>query len=259
MKKAVFLLVLLICYNYASTAYLGVAGIKPASAKEAMFNDHAVKMYASLNESSLGFNAFQLALKGYYALKAENKLSNPDVLTIIDYSKSANEKRFYLIDMVNGKLLLKSMVAHGRNTGVEYATSFSNKPNSYKSSLGFFVTGETYTGEHGLSLRLDGTEKVFNSNARMRAIVMHGADYVSKGFIDATGRLGRSLGCPALPSEHIGPVIEKIKNGSCIFAYYPDPSYLAKSKLANSPKYLEAYAKEIELVRSEEAICEVIE
>ena len=123
-------------------------------------------------------------------------------------------------------------MAHGRNSGQEFARNFSNKVGSFKSSIGFYKTAETYTGKHGLSLRLDGLE-YSNSNARARAIVIHAADYVSTNFIEQNGRLGRSLGCPSLPKKDYHQVVHKIKNGSLLFIYYPEADYLKKSKLAN--------------------------
>lgn len=249
MKRVLFVLVLLAWANYASTSYFtnNGNGTGLALSDEQEFDAYARRLYSSIGETTLSYNAFVLALKGYYLLKAENKLGNTNVLTVIDFSKPANENRFYLIDVLNGKLLLKTLVAHGRNTGEVYATKFSNKPNSYQSSLGLFLTGETYTGAHGLSMRLDGTERSINDNARMRDIVVHAADYVSSSFVSTYGRLGRSLGCPALPAEYVSMVVEKIKNGSCFFAYYPDPLYLKRTVLSYSSKYMEAFRKEREL------------
>jgi hypothetical protein len=147
-------------------------------------------------------------------------------------SVSANRNRFFLIDVEHKKILHKSIVAHGRNSGEEYAKYFSNEVGSFKSSIGFYRTGETYHGKHGLSLRLDGLEYT-NNNARKRAIVVHAADYVSSVFIKNNGRLGRSLGCPSLPKENYNEVIHKIKEGSLLFIYYPEENYLKKSLLAN--------------------------
>jgi hypothetical protein len=254
MRKILFALCLVILANYVSTAYPEIDNDTPrlSLSDEQEFDTYAKKLYNTIGESSLSYKAFVLALKGYYFLKAENKLANSNVLTVIDYSKPANENRFYLIDVLNGKILLKTLVAHGRNTGEVYATSFSNQPNSYKSSLGLFVTGETYTGAHGLSMRLDGTESAINDNARTRDIVVHAADYVSSGFINSNGRLGRSLGCPAVPAQYVSMVVNTIKNGSCFFAYYPDPFYLQRTILAHSRKYMDAFRKE----RKEAEICD---
>jgi hypothetical protein len=247
MKKIFFTVALLLFCNYTIIAYLPVSGNDSEvslSFEQRIFDLYAKQLYECIGETALSYDAFYIGLKGYYVLKAQDKLRNPNVLTIIDYSRPANEDRFYLIDMLQGKLVLKSLVAHGRNTGTIYATSFSNKPNSYQSSLGFFLTGETYKGAHGLSLRLDGTERSFNDNARMRDIVVHSADYVSESFIGSYGRLGRSLGCPALPPEYISMIVETIKDGSCIFAYYPDQRYMRSSRVVNSSIYLEAFKEE---------------
>jgi hypothetical protein len=135
--------------------------------------------------------------------------------------------------MLTHKIIIHSLVAHGKNSGLEYATQFSNQPQSYQSSLGFYKTGGTYQGKHGLSLYLDGLENDINSNARERLIVMHGADYVSEDFIKNYGRLGRSFGCPALPYEISGDVIESLKNGACLFIYHPNTTYKQKSNYVN--------------------------
>ncbi len=127
------------------------------------------------------------------------KIKNADVLTIIDFSKPSTEKRLFVFDIQNMKVLYQTYVAHGVNSGTLYAKRFSNKPGSNMSSLGFYITGETYIGQHGYSLRLDGLETGINNNANKRAIVMHSADYASTGFINARGYLGRSYGCPAIP------------------------------------------------------------
>jgi hypothetical protein len=209
-----------------------------------MFAGRVKEIYSLINEPALDMNVLELALKGYYQLKAEHKLKNANVLTIIDFRKSSNEKRFFLIDMLNFKLIKKSLVAHGRNSGDEYAKTFSNEPSSYKSSLGFYVTGETYSGNHGLSLRIDGQEPT-NDKARERAVVIHAADYVCDNFINNNNRLGRSFGCPALPNDGYAQIVETIKNGSCLFLYYPETSYLKTSKYVNATNYLDAFTKEV--------------
>ncbi len=142
---------------------------------------------------------------------------------------SSVKKRLFVIDIKNYKILYNTYVAHGRNSGTEYAKEFSNDPDSYKSSLGFYVTQNTYKGEHGFSLHLEGEEKGINDNAYSRAIVMHCAPYVNENFIRNKGYIGRSLGCPALPQKIYKPIIEKIKNGTCLFLYSPDTYYLSHS------------------------------
>jgi len=189
-------------------------------------------LYQLLNLASLKLNkqAFDLAVKGYSKLNAQGKIKN-NLLTIVDFSQPSTSKRMYIIDVAKGKLLQHSLVAHGRNTGELMAKNFSNEAESFKSSLGFYVTSETYQGKHGLSLRLDGLERSINDNARARAVVVHGADYATEGFYKATGYLGRSFGCPAVPTKDAGKIINTIKGGSCLFIYSPNSNYAQVSKL----------------------------
>jgi hypothetical protein len=133
--------------------------------------------------------------------------------------------------MQTGRIIFRTLVAHGRNSGYVYATSFSNDEASYKSSLGFYITRGTYTGINGYSLKLEGCEKGINDHALNRAIVMHGADYASEEFLQQNGYLGRSHGCPALPSTLSKKIIDKIKNGSCMFLYYPSKAYIDRSTI----------------------------
>ena len=165
--------------------------------------------------------SFAKALKGFYLLK-EKGVIQKDILTLVDFSLSSNTKRLWVIDLTTNTILYNSLVAHGRNTGEEFANNFSNAAQSFKSSLGFYSTGEIYNGKHGNSLKLDGLEKGVNDNARNRGIVMHAADYVSDFFIKAHNRLGRSQGCPALPIEFTEKIINKIKGKSCLYIYYPN-------------------------------------
>lgn len=210
-----------------------------------VFQQYSTKLYQSINEPALDLKLFQFALKGYYQLQKQGKLTNASVLSIIDFRKPSNEKRYFLIDMDNGTLIRKSLVAHGRNSGDVFAKSFSNNPNSHKSSLGFYLVGETYQGEHGLSVRLDGMENSFNNEARDRAVVIHSAPYVSQQFIQANQHLGRSFGCPALPEDGFANVVDKIKDGSCLFIYYPDQKYLSGSKYLNAPNFFEYFTKQV--------------
>lgn len=200
------------------------------SPKELVFIEYSDCFYESLNDKSLNFNAFEIALKGYFELKAKNKLKNQRYLTVIDMSLSANTERFYLIDVYSQEIVYKSLVAHGIATGEEFAEEFSNTESSHQSSLGFYLTGETYNGRHDFSLKLDGLES-YNNNARDRGIVIHAAEYVSHEFIKTNGRLGRSYGCPSLPHENYFDIVSKIKDQSCLFIYYPDRTYLSKSKI----------------------------
>ena len=193
-------------------------------------------LYSAVNlaNSGLGKNAFNLAMKGLSKLQAIGKLLNPTIITIADYSQSSNNKRLYVIDLKNKKLLFNTYVAHGRNTGSEFAKDFSNKEGSFKSSLGFYITENPVIGSHtGFSLILDGVEKGINDHAGKRAIIIHGADYATEDFIKKYGRLGRSQGCPALPPDLNKPIIESIKGGTCLFIYNPDDKYIQNSTLLN--------------------------
>ena len=172
------------------------------------------------------------AFEGYNELKNQGIIEK-EYLTIVDFSLSSNEDRMWVIDMSTKQIVFQSLVAHGRNSGELFATDFSNKSESYQSSLGFYATGETYVGKHGLSLRLDGLEYGINDKARDRAVVIHGADYVSEDFVKTNGRLGRSQGCPAVPNEVSKELIELIKDKSCLFIYHPSRSYITKSKLVS--------------------------
>jgi hypothetical protein len=211
---------------------------KPTVSKIASNLNATIDSRVELVYNSLQANQFQLpksecfaeALKGFYSLK-EKGLVKKDILTVVDFSLSSNTKRLWIIDLSKNEILLQSLVAHGRNTGEEFANYFSNKEESYQSSLGFYATGEVYNGKHGVSLKLDGLEKGLNDRARERAVVIHGADYVSEAFIKAHKRLGRSQGCPAVPVGVASDVIEMIKNGSCLYIYHPSLSYSKKSKL----------------------------
>lgn len=176
--------------------------------------------------------SFAEALRGFYKLKQKGIISK-NILTLIDFSMSSNSKRLWVIDLDTNTILYNSLVAHGRNTGDEYASSFSNSAESFKSSLGFYATGEIYNGKHGMSLKLDGLEKGINSNARERAVVIHGAEYVSDSFIRNNKRLGRSLGCPAIPLGLTKDIINTIKDKSCLFIYYPSKTYEALSELVS--------------------------
>ena len=175
----------------------------------------------------------QTALAGYKLLLDEQSVSRPGVITIIDFSLPSNKERLWILDLIRKKVLFRCLVSHGRNSGELIAENFSNTPGSNASSPGFYTTGETYIGRHGLSLALDGLEMGINDNARTRAIVIHGADYVSSDFIRNHGRLGRSQGCPAVPAELSKEIIETIKGGSCLFIYVQKTSYTSNSPIIN--------------------------
>ncbi|NND93452.1 MAG: murein L,D-transpeptidase catalytic domain family protein [Flavobacteriales bacterium] len=186
--------------------------------------------YFHIISEGLSDKALFEAVEGYSLLKETEDLEK-EMLIIIDYTKSSNLERFYVIDMKDTSLTKSLLVAHGKNSGDEFANSFSNRKGSYQSSLGFFKTAETYEGKHGLSLRLDGLEKGINHLARERAIVIHQADYVSLDFAAEHGRIGRSLGCPALPSKQYAQVIESIKEGCLLYIYGGTEGYSSMSSL----------------------------
>lgn len=185
------------------------------------------------------FPLFKKALLGYYNLLAQGEIENRNTLTIIDFSLPSDKKRLWIVDLEKKEVLHHDLVAHGRNTGNVKAEHFSDTPNSHMSSLGFYVTGETYYGKHGFSLRLEGMEAGFNKNAFARAIVVHGADYVSQDFIKRNGRLGRSYGCPAVSRDISDRVINAIKNKSCMFIYASAVDYEVNSNLLNAQTALE--------------------
>jgi hypothetical protein len=168
---------------------------------------------------SLSTDLFFEFVTGYCNLFNTGRVKNRSRAVVIDYAMKSTEPRLFILDLTHGGHLTKSLVAHGRNSGKDKPTRFSNRRDSKMSSLGFFATAEAYTGKHGYSLRLDGLEKDLNSNARKRDIVIHGADYVSNEFAKKHGRLGRSWGCPALPNDNVKEIIDMIKGGLCLYVH----------------------------------------
>jgi len=203
--------------------------VDEASAKLSMLYDEL-----HLSEKGLTETAFELALKGYDRLLEKGSITNDRVITIIDFTQPSYKKRMFVLDLQSGRLLFNNYVAHGQNTGAAFANRFSNKPESFQSSLGFYTTSKTYSGKNGLSMQLKGLEPGINDLAEQRAIVMHGAPYVSESFIRAKGYIGRSHGCPAVPSQLNKPIIENIKNGSLLFIYSNDKKYMQQSLLLAS-------------------------
>jgi hypothetical protein len=193
-------------------------------------------IYESLGLGKLGLSkeAFIDAMKGYHYLLGSGKIRNDETVSIVDFSLPSTQKRLFVIDVKRGLVLFNTYVSHGRNSGSELATQFSNDPNSLKSSLGFYVTSDTYKGKHGYSLRLQGVEPSINDNAFSRGIVMHSAPYVNEQTIEKLGFLGRSEGCPAVPENLYKQIIAQIKNGSCLFMYSPDKNYLSHSTILNT-------------------------
>jgi hypothetical protein len=177
----------------------------------------------------LDYNVFKKAMEGYRSIE----LTNKKLLSIIDYSKPSTEKRFFIIDVENRKLLYNTLVAHGNRSGYLNATKFSNRIGSHKSSLGFFRTGNSYYGKRGYSLQLEGLEKGINDNARLRGIVIHGANYVDERFVNGNGVIGRSWGCPSVSKKISREIIDLIKGGSLLYIYADDELYKEKSEIAN--------------------------
>jgi hypothetical protein len=226
----------------AKVAAARVTAVKLARARAAirraelkMVSLEAADMFREmqLEDSGLNEKALEYALIGYHRLLKKGLLSRTDILSICDFSQSSSLKRMYVIDVQNRKLLYRSYVAHGINSGTEYANSFSNIPESHKSSLGFYVTRNTYFGGNGLSLRIDGMDRGFNNKASQRNIVIHGAPYVSERILHKYGVMGTTFGCPAIPDELSGEIIPAIKGGSCFFIYYPSKRYLERSSVLN--------------------------
>ncbi|CAN5188904.1 murein L,D-transpeptidase catalytic domain family protein [soil metagenome] len=174
--------------------------------------------------------SFKNGMLGYYKLAGQN-LIGKEILTIIDFSLSSKQKRMWVLDMENHEVLIHSVVSHGKNTGDDYATKFSNTLNSLQSSLGFYITGETYMGGNGYSLFIDGMEEEFNSRARERYVVIHGAAYANPESIKNLGRLGRSYGCPAVPTAITKEFIDLIKDRSVVYIHSNDKDYSARSKM----------------------------
>lgn len=228
-----FTSIVFLFFSFSTPVKSNIAALPLKAGTEATALSAAETVYNSIDADSYSMpelSCFTKAFAGFSKLKEDGKIKK-DYLTVIDFSKSSNSKRLWIIDMKNNKVLYNTLVAHGRNSGNEFATSFSNQSSSNKSSLGFYATGEIYQGKHGASLRLDGLERGINNNARARAVVMHAADYVSEKFIQMHSRLGRSLGCPALPNNLNREIINLIQGKSCLFIYHPTKEYIKASKL----------------------------
>ncbi len=204
-----------------------VAGARVASAMPAPADSLACALGRAAPD--LDRHVLALALTAQAAAARQGLVPNPSLLTVIDYSRPSVARRFFVFDLVSRTLVCAELVAHGRNSGDNMATRFSNAEASLETSLGLFVTGDTYVGEHGRALRLAGLEPGFNDRALARGIVIHGADYVSPEAVARLGRLGRSWGCPALPPAAVERVIDRIRGGSAVFAYYPESRWLATS------------------------------
>ncbi len=212
-----------------------VARLAPlSSAPSVMFQLKLHERYEALGayQQGLRFEVFAKAMTGYLNMRREGHLAgDKQRLTVIDFDLPSTEKRLWVLDLATNQILFHTLVAHGHNTGENEAASFSNTNQSNMSSLGFYVTGTEYEGKHGHSLHLNGLDNGWNNNAAARSIVMHGADYVSEAFIKQTGRLGRSLGCPALPMDQYSQIIDAVTGGTCLFLNKSNAGY--KSRFLN--------------------------
>ncbi len=223
-------------YPPANPQGIHTPGLVPATAAPAAAaGSGGYSLYTSWNIAATGLSAdaFAAGLKGYHHLAEKGMLRKKGVLVIADFSKSSAEKRLFVFNMQTGRLLLRTVVAHGQLSGDVYASRFSNSPESYQSSLGFYVTLGTYTGQHGYSLKLMGCEKGINDQAYSRNIVIHGAPYMNADYIRSKGYAGRSHGCPAVPETVSTTLINLIKNGACFFVYHPSNTYTGSSKILN--------------------------
>lgn len=226
MKKTLFILLAFLGAFLFVTADGDKKVENSTSNSISLTRDTVLNLYQQIElEDDFSFATFERAIAGYKVYSCSNK----EIITIIDYTKPSTEERLFIIDLKEKELLYKTLVAHGKNTGLNLAVDFSNTASSLKSSPGFYTTAETYNGKHGYSLRLDGLEAGINDNARQRAIVIHGANYVSTSFIKAHNRLGRSWGCPAVPAQLSKEMIDVIKGGSFLYIHVNDKEYLDHS------------------------------
>lgn len=230
LRICLYLFLLFLPANYTITR--SSSPLIPADPAAAM-SSVCRQLYTDMQlDNVVDYTAFEQAITGSQAIERRNK----DIITLIDFTKPSTEERLYVLDIRHKKLLFSSLVSHGKNSGGNYATSFSNKVNSYKSSLGFFVTENTYQGKNGYSLVLNGLEKGINDQAKERAIVVHGANYCSPSVAASAGRLGRSFGCPALPQSLAKPIINTIKNGTLLYIYANDKDYLSQSTILSTER-----------------------
>ena len=232
------LTILCICFSHtpilkagSSATHINLLEESATENASAEYSSNLLYDSLKLNRIGLSREAMLYAYKGQQKLARKGMLDNKDVLTVCDFSQPSNSKRMYIIDVRKFKLLINTYVAHGKNSGAKYARKFSNRPESLQSSLGFYVTKQTYSGKHGLSLKLSGLEKGINDKAEKRAVVVHGADYIGDDF--GTAFMGRSFGCPAVPRQVASKVISLIKEGTCLFIFHPSKSYLHGSRILN--------------------------
>lgn len=230
--KKLFVCKLLLLFLAISYQVLTVQHVNANTVSTSNLENYIGQVYNQIDfkgVNKLSENVFRYAYKGYLNLQQAGKLNeNKQIISICDFSLSSTQKRLWVIDLKTKKVLLNDYVAHGQGSGIEFATRFSNTENSHQSSLGFYVTGDIYNGDHGTSLYLHGMDNGYNSAAYQRAIVIHGADYVCTDLIKSQNYLGRSWGCPAVSNKIAKKLINMIDDGTCLFIYANDKKYLAK-------------------------------
>jgi hypothetical protein len=238
MKKCLmYLSFILIAFTSARTVSYGETLSIPVSSSESYVENAISALYKQIDfgkSARLSYDVFNKACKGYINLRRAGKLNGQkEIISICDFNLPSTENRLWVIDLASKKVLFNTYVAHGQGSGDNYANHFSNKDNTHESSLGFYVTGDIYSGKHGTSLRLVGLDQGFNDAALDRGIVVHAADYVTGQYVSQRHRLGRSWGCPAVPPKLSMPIINTIKDNTCLFIYYPDSKYLSQGYWLN--------------------------
>ena len=211
-------------------ALLAVTLLVPHASNASTSTAFALADFDTTAIGGIETDVLEMALGAASCAVKAGAVDGPGTLTVIDYSKPSTERRLWVFDLKAKELLYEELVAHGQGSGANMATQFSNTDESHQTSLGLFVTRDTYVGGNGYSLRLDGLDRGVNDRARDRAIVMHGAPYVSQEFVRANGRLGRSWGCPAVSAVVAKKMIDRVKGGGLVFAYYPDREWIKTSK-----------------------------
>lgn len=235
-KKIIYLFLLSIPVAYGLTTTTNNESnelpIKEVPTQQEVVSE-TYQLYLDMDiENIISFDAFEQAMVGYNNIDVKKK----DIITLIDFTKPSTEERLFVLDLKSRNLILSSLVAHGRKSGENYATSFSNEVNSHQSSLGFYLTDNTYQGKNGYSLFINGLEKGINDKARQRAVVIHAAGYANPSVVKSGGRLGRSYGCPALPEAINDKVINLIKGGTLLYIYADNKNYMNKSSILQSFK-----------------------
>ena len=207
--------------------------VAPGRSQAAPARSQAASAWSQAARGTIDSRVFDLALGAVQCAVRSGAIAAPSTLTVIDYSKPSSEKRLWVFDLRSHDLLYEELVAHGQGSGDNFANVFSNEPDTHASSLGLFLTEDTYVGKNGYSLRLKGLDEGFNHHAGERAIVMHGAPYVSDDFVKKNGRLGRSWGCPALREGVAREVIDRVRGNGIVFSYYPNQDWLDSSRYLN--------------------------